>query len=152
MTTDKEPERGLWCAVINQAITDATFRPSSFRVPKQSVLLQAARMLMRMDAKASNISLTKAQIYAGSGTMLMENPERVKKFAREQSITEQVRIRDTARKWLTEDSRDFRDVCWLSGMDPDSVRDKARHLAAAHWLIGDQTKKRLRQYSSEETV
>jgi len=43
------------------------------------------------------------------------------------------RDRDEARRWLTDFSSDFRIVCHLAGIDPESLRDRAQATARQDW-------------------
>lgn len=42
--------------------------------------------------------------------------------------------RDGARNWLLRGGEDFRDVCEMAGLDPSTVRDRARTLALRGWV------------------
>ncbi len=42
-------------------------------------------------------------------------------------------VRDDARRWLLNDSDDFREVCHLAGLDPGAVQDRAFSLQEAGW-------------------
>jgi hypothetical protein len=41
--------------------------------------------------------------------------------------------RDEARAWLLGDSRDFRQVCFMAGFDPDAVRESAQRKDQTGW-------------------
>ncbi|RXF69235.1 hypothetical protein [Hansschlegelia zhihuaiae] len=73
-TEQSARDRALWCAVIRQALTDAT------------------------------------------RTIAPSEPNRAHVEQRQ------------ARTWFTGAGKDFRDVCYLAGMDPDAVRERAVRL------------------------
>lgn len=43
--------------------------------------------------------------------------------------------RQQARDWLVGNSRDFREVCSLAGVDPDAVREQAQKLQDLGWAV-----------------
>lgn len=52
-----------------------------------------------------------------------------------QVISDAMRERDHAREWLLGDSRDFREVCNLAGLDPEAVRERAQRLKRFGWEV-----------------
>lgn len=46
------------------------------------------------------------------------------------STTEQERLRDDARRWITQNDGDFRRACEAAGYDPDFLRDHLMRLTA----------------------
>jgi hypothetical protein len=48
-------------------------------------------------------------------------------------------VQTAAREWLLGDSRDFRIVCNLAGLDYEAVRDCARRLARRYWEVPYRT-------------
>lgn len=45
-----------------------------------------------------------------------------------------IRIRDEARSWLLNNTKDFRDVCEMTLLEPDAVREMAQGLSRKGWI------------------
>ena len=56
-----------------------------------------------------------------------------KQTGKHESVRDNVVYRDKARAWLLGDSKDFRDVCFMAGFDPDAVRESAQRKDEADW-------------------
>ena len=56
-----------------------------------------------------------------------------KRTGKHENVRDNVVNRDKARAWLLGDSKDFRDVCFMAGYDPDAVRESAQRKDEADW-------------------
>ena len=65
--------------------------------------------------------------------------------ARAMARADASRVQSAARDWLLGNSRDFRLVCSLAGLDYEAVRDRARELANRHWEVPFRTTESQRQ-------
>lgn len=136
-------ERDLWCNVMNQAIADATHRPRP-KPPSDYALQLAARNLVVR--KNDNRRPSAYEWQRRADYFLEHDRNAVVQHAKKRAIHEQIRIRDTARRWLTKNSDDFRRVCTLAGMEPEAVRDRMLGLARRNWELPDIMKSKLRGY------
>jgi hypothetical protein len=143
MSADMEAERcrALWCSVINQAINDATMRPKTIRPFTDKALTLAARSLIL--AKCLKKGEKPKNLADLANVFKRDFPNEVLAHARERALSDSIRIRDEARKWLTTDSVDLRKVCDMAGMEPDSVLERTRRMARQRWILDERTKKRI---------
>jgi hypothetical protein len=77
-----------------------------------------------------------------------DEPKFVAENAATHALASAIRLRNEARHWLTTDTADFRLVCSLAGMEPDSVLDRTRRLARRNWVLDERTKKRIDGWDS----
>lgn len=56
-----------------------------------------------------------------------------KQTGKHETVGDSVLNRDKARAWLLGNSKDFREVCFMAGFDPDAVRESAQRKDAEDW-------------------
>ncbi len=142
------PERALWCSVLDQAVADAVFRPSMKSIFKHAAnpgsLKQASRQIaIRRPPLPPQPDKTVITLARHAEIILSEERPLVLKQARRIAFDEAVVERTEARKWLIENSKDFRTVCYLAGMDADAVHGSMQKLKRNRWCVDEITHKRL---------
>lgn len=118
-------DRGLWLAVIAQAIIDAT---QQIGMGKQA----GKRKPFPPGLSAEKIDALRT----------------MRQQARLAHIQEATAIQNQARAWLLRGGRDFARVCDYAGVDREYVRDKAVALAAAGWPADERRGARLNELAA----
>ncbi len=143
-------ERALWCAVVDQAVSDALYRPSikgTFKTGRNpAALYSAARRIALERLPIGSKERAPIGLNAKAKEILAAEPATVAKRARRIAYDALTKERAEAREWLLGDSKDFQFVCHLAGLDPDSVIDRVERMARNHWIIDAPTRKRVTQY------
>ncbi len=143
-------ERALWCAVVDQAVADALYRPSikgTFKTGRNpAALYSAARRIALERLPIGSKERAPIGLNAKAKDILAAEPSTVAKRARRIAYDALTKERAEAREWLLGNSKDFQFVCHLAGLDPDSVIDRIQRMATNHWLIDKSTRKQIAQY------
>ncbi len=147
-------ERALWCAVVDQAVADALYRPSKKSIKKagknSAALYSAARRIVLERLPIGSKDRAPIGLNAKAKEVLANEPTTVAVRARRIAYVSATKQREEARKWLLEGGKDFQLVCHLAGMDPDGVMDRMQRMAKNHWIVDELTRRRITQYRDGE--
>ncbi len=143
-------ERALWSAVVDQAISDALYRPNikgAFKTGRNpAALYSAARRIALERLPIGSKERAPIGLNAKAKEILAAEPSTVAKRARRIAYDSLTKERVEAREWLLGNSKDFQFVCHLAGIDPDSVIDRIQRMASNRWTVDALTRKRVAQY------